>query len=63
MVWRYVGQGSYLTGVPARDLTDDEYTELNKAFREREGVNIDDAPEQLYKHEPDAESPGRKRKG
>lgn len=40
-MWKYIGQGSFLTGVPARDLSDDEFSEYAKAFKEREGVALE----------------------
>ena len=30
MTWKYVTLGHYLDGVPARDLTDDEWARLSK---------------------------------
>jgi hypothetical protein len=58
MAWKYIGDGSFLAGVPARDLTDEEYAEYAKAFKEREGVPLEKAPEfaQLYAREADAKA-------
>lgn len=58
MAWKYIGGGSFLTGVPARDLTDDEYAEYSKAFKAREGVALDKAPEfkSLYEQQADRKS-------
>jgi hypothetical protein len=52
-MWKYIGDGSFLAGVPATDLTDDEFAEYAQAFREREGVALEKAPEfaRLYKRE------------
>lgn len=40
-MWKFVGEGSYLVGVPARDLTDEEYAEYAARFEEREGVKLE----------------------
>lgn len=55
MTWKYIGEGSALAGMPARDLTDEEFAEYSKAFKAREGVAIEKAPEfkALYQHEAD----------
>ena len=39
-MWKYVGEGTLL-GVPARDLTDEEYELYAAAFKAREGVTLD----------------------
>jgi hypothetical protein len=54
-MWKYIGQGSFFTGVPASDMTDDEFNEYAKAFEEREGLPLKKAPEfaVLYEHVPD----------
>lgn len=51
-MWKYIGNGSFLAGVPACDMTDEECAEYAKAFEAREGVPLRDAPEfsTLYKH-------------
>jgi len=40
MAWKYTSDGSTLLGVPARDLTDEEYAEYSVTFLEREGVTL-----------------------
>jgi hypothetical protein len=35
MTVRYQGAGAYVSGVPARDLTDEEYAALSDELRER----------------------------
>lgn len=52
-MWKYIGDGSFLTGVPPRDLTDEEFAEYAKAFEAREGVALEKAPdfERMYKRE------------
>lgn len=36
MALKYIGGGSYILGVPARDLTDEEEREHGKIIREQE---------------------------
>jgi hypothetical protein len=57
-MWRYIGQGSFLSGMPPSDLTDEEFAEHAKAFKAREGVAVEKALEfsSLYKHEADRKS-------
>lgn len=38
-MWKFVGDGTLL-GVPARDLSDEEYAEYAAKFEEREGVTL-----------------------
>lgn len=40
MALKYVGDGSFLTGVPARDLTDEEEALYAPQFKAREGVDL-----------------------
>ena len=35
---KYVGQGTYIHGVPARDLTDEEAAQFEAAIREQEAL-------------------------
>ncbi|MCP4010012.1 MAG: hypothetical protein GY726_10930 [Proteobacteria bacterium] len=37
-MWKYIGKGSALLGVPARDLTDNEVKEHGTKFIERSGL-------------------------
>lgn len=39
-MWKYVGEGTLL-GVPARDLSDEEYAEYAATFEAREGVALE----------------------
>ncbi len=32
-MWKYIGEGAWVPGVPARDLTDEEHEEHVKALR------------------------------
>lgn len=40
MGWKFVGDGTLL-GVPARDLTDEEYAKYAPEFEAREGVALE----------------------
>lgn len=40
MTWKYAQDGSTLLGVPARDLSDDEYEKYAAEFEAREGVQL-----------------------
>lgn len=40
MALKYIGDGSTLVGVPARDLTDAEEAQYGTKFAEREGVDL-----------------------
>lgn len=42
MALKYIGDGSWFAGVPARDLTDEEEAEYGARFKEREGVALED---------------------
>ena len=42
MGWKYIGDGSFVPGVPARDLADDgEDADCVTRFEAREGVTLD----------------------
>lgn len=56
MTWKYISQGSFVTGVPARDLTDEEFEEYRKTFDAREGKKGLLEGTGLFKHEPDKKS-------
>jgi len=48
MPWKYIGEGSFLTGVPHDPdelISDEDFAEIAKAFEEREGVPLQEAPE------------------
>jgi len=38
MTLKYVGQGAYIYGIPARDLTDEEAAQYEAAIREQEAL-------------------------
>ena len=40
-IWKYIGDGSFVTGVPARDLDGEEDMECVRRFEEREGVGLE----------------------
>lgn len=40
MALKYIGDGSTLVGVPARDLTDEEEALYGPQFKAREGVEL-----------------------
>ena len=50
MMYKYVGEGDHMPGIPARDLTEDEYNDLDPARQaDVEGSDlykfVDDKPQ------------------
>jgi len=41
MLWKYIGDGSFVAGVPARDLSGPEDEAAVKRYEEREGVPLE----------------------
>jgi hypothetical protein len=41
---KYIGDGSSMPGIPARDLTDDEIYKIGRAFCLTTGLYVDEPP-------------------
>jgi hypothetical protein len=52
-MWKYISDGSFVTGVLPQDMTDEEFAEAAKVFDAREGKKGLLEATGLWKHEAD----------
>ena len=54
MAWKYVGDGSSIPGIPATDLSDEEFEAYAKSYAENNKFPANSAEKSgLWKHEAD----------